>query len=433
MADIIFVGRILILLFIGFFTGIFSACTANNIPYSHYGQPSTGSPNNAPNNGNPNSPPPNLSDAEARTSNFLYELIPDTLTALTCPYQQSIGNGSFTLSLGAYTSHGLQLSRDFLKSYDITEDTPYQKVRQLVERSPFKNARARLALQDESNLNVVFSNSGNNPIKRDFPIFNNPQTLDHLSRLRPVFTSRSSSRNLVNSGGSFTASLPITGSDLIHFAPGLAERTVGQPMLTLTYTLNGTHSIYNTDRVPYGKGYKLEFADSYRANYLIDVREEDLVTRRSEKWLCPDNLKFMVHRATRREDSHFNRERERYGDNVPEEIVDEGYCYTGKNLTADEKDFFETVFGTSQSNSLPFEVGETVVIRGGASIITNQPCIKFKRPGCYLAGRGFYRIEFDPNKLDDCILNRQIEYRQASNEEFYRICPAFLSVCYRDD
>lgn len=431
-------GRIFTFLFTSSIIGVFSACTAHN-PYSHYNhqQASTGSSNPDNPYGNyPNGPPPN-SPVSARDVDFPYELIPDTLTALTCPNHQTVNNKPFTLTLGAHLrhGHGLQLSRDFLRSNDITENTPYQRVRQLIERSPFKDARARLALHDESNLNAAFNNSQGRPIQDEFPIFNNSQTLDHLSRLRRVFASRSSSSRQVNRGGDFTASLPISGRFLISLAPGLAEQSYGEPLLALTYTLNRQHSIYNPDRLPYGRGYKLQFEDPHRANYLIDVQEEDLLTaRRDGDWFCPEELSFMVHRATRRADSLFNRTRERFSDHVPAGTPDEGYCYTtGKQLNADEEHFFETVFGTSQRNSLPFEVGKTVVIRNGKeTIISNQPCIKFKTSSCYAIG-GFFRIEFDPNKLDDCILNRQIQFREPSNEEVYKICPAFLSVCYRDD
>lgn len=422
-----FVSRILIFLFISFIVGILSACTTSNIPYY---QPSTGSDPN--NNGNPNNLPPNLSTSE-RGSEFLYELVPDTLMALTCPNTQYIGNKHFTLSLGAYISHGLQLSRDFLRNNDIDEDTPYQRVRQLIERSPFKNAKARLALQDETNLNAVISNSlQKQPLQDFFPIFNNPQTLDHLSRLEPVFASRSSSSSLVNSGGRFIASLPISGGTLRSLAPGLAQGSFGQPILTLTYTLNNQHAIFSRPREPYGKGYKLQFENTYKANHLVAVHEEDFVTKQEGEWVCPEKLKFMVHRATRREESPFNRERNKFAGKLPTGLLDEGYCYTReKNLNATERDFFETVFGTSQLNGLPFEIGETVAIRDGESFITDQPCIKFKKAGCYLIGQAIYRIEFDPNKLDDCVLNSQITYRHFSNEEFYRMCPAFLSVCYR--
>ena len=408
-------------------------------------------PNNPNNPNDPNDPndPYNLGDindpynrggpsgqtgaARERASDFPYELILDTLTAVTCPETQVLSRKPFTLVAGAYFAHGLRLSRDFLRNNDITERTPYQQVRQLLDYSPYRNARARLAFQDESNLNAVFQ-SGGQPIQGIFPVLNNPTTLDHLSRLRTVLTTRSSSGSQVNRGGNFVASLPIPGRTLIGLAPDIAEGTYGEPLLTLTYTLDGQNSVYSSNRLPYGRGYKLEFEDPYRANYLVNVQEEDLVkTERDGEWFCPRELRLMIHRATTREQSHFNRDHERY--NIPEGLIEEGFCYTeekrqqGPNQA--EAYFFQKMFGTSDLNRLPFELGETVVIRQNGPVLVGQPCIKFRSPGCYPGGQAFYRIEFDPEKLNSCVLNGQIAHRTPLNEEFYRICPAFLSVCYR--
>ena len=468
-------------LFISLLTVVLSSCTIDDTFHDAYGQASIGvfdpnnpnntyNPGNDPNNPfnpnhpdfdpnnpfNPNSPAYNPNDPYAtgdpggvgpageRSLDFPFELILDTLVAVTCPETQVVENSHFTLIAGTYfQAGGLRLSEDFLKNNDITSRTDPLKTKQLLESSPYKSARARLAFQDESNLNELFE-IGGRPIQGFFPPLNNPTTIDHLSRDGVAFTTRSSSSSLVNRGGRFTASLPIPGKALIRFASGLASGTFGNALLTLTYTLDGLNPIFNSDRrLPYGRGYKLQFADLYRANYLTNIQEGNLVTTEDEgNWTCPESLRFMIHRATDRDQSHFNRAYDGYKERnvleqaLPEGVIKEGFCYTAnkreRGPNSNEAAFFEILFGTSHVNSLPFELGETAVIREGRLvIIENQPCIKFKTPGCYPGGSGLYRIEFDPAKLEDCVLNEQITYRHHSNEQFYRICPAFLSVCHR--
>ena len=316
----------------------------------------------------------------------------------------------------------------------IDSGTPHQQTHRLLENSPFKRAHARLALQDESNLQV-FQELNSRPLHGWFPPFDNPSSLELLSRLKSVFTSRSTSSSRVYNSGSFRAWLPMSGGNLVHLASSLAEKTRGTLLLTVTYSLNGKDPIFSPERTPYGRGYKLEFADPYKADYLVGVYEENLLTTRREgDWTCPEDLKFMVHRATSRETSPFNRQLDYYRASLPEGILQEGYCHTGNTkLTRSEEDFFNKEFGVSNLNQLPFEVGKTMVARanGGVEEIypTGLPCIKFKTPGCY--DSGFYRIEFDPEKFDSCKRNHQIGYRDPSNEETYKICPAFMSVCYR--
>ena len=452
-------------------TGIFSSCTLND-PYSPGHQYSRGNPYGTPygktdpnnphrnNNGGSNSPYANQqnpyggsnspygredpfssfggNDGLVHQSNdFPYELIPDTVTALTCPHIVNINNKTFTLTMGAYYDHGLQLSEDFIENNRL-ENSPPAKVRQVLDSSLFKNARARIALQDESNLDIISSVQGQALVGL-FPPLNNPSTLTLLSELRSVFTSRSSYSSRVQNSGKFSASLPLSGQQLVNWAPALAENTQGSLLLTLTYTLDGKRSIYSPERTPYGRGYKLEFGDPYRADYLIDVKEENLATTRREgDWTCPSDLRFMVHRATSANASPFNRTFDTYKHSFPEGTLYEGYCYTGDTSLANSRmasDFFIKEFGTDRINQLPFEVGTTMVFETNSDGIeqiytTDQPCIKFRRPTCY-DERQFYRLEFDPEKQHECTRELYFSSTNASNEELFKTCPAFLSVCYR--
>ncbi len=396
--------------------------------YPSYGAPGSGRSDNT-------YPYSNSASLDSDRDNaFLYNLTPDTITALTCPQHQNIGSQPLTLTAGAYYSRGLLLSDDFIDSHSIKNGDPPQKIRQLIDRSPFRRARASLALHDESDINQMMTTAGN-PIRSIFPRFDNVVSLDLLSQLQPVFTSRSPNRSGVQNSGPFRASLPLSGGQLVAWAPDLAPGTSGKALLALTYTLNGKSLIFSSNRRPYGRSYKLDFSDPYQANYMRDIQEENLeTTQREGRWDCPEYLKFMVHRAASQKDSHFNRAYDQYKSNsqMPQDLLQEGFCQTGRRPTGAEADFFRREFGFARSEQLPFEVGNTIVYRPDNGFVnTGQPCIKFKTPGCY-AGGGFYRIEFDPEKVNNCQRNHLIENRHFSNPEFYKICPAYLSVCYRD-
>ena len=283
-----------------------------------------------------------------------------------------------------------------------------------------------MALQNEGDLGE-FLGQNQQPIQAFFPIFHNPSTLDLLSQERSVLTARSSSAMQANRGGNFGTWLPIEGSRLINLAPGFSENAPGTPLLTLTYTLQENRSILSLNGQPYGKGYKLQFFDPYRANYLRGVNEEDLATTQpTGSWACPKELRFMVHRSLRMQDSIFNQNYQTYSVLFPG-LLPEGYCTETAVMTPKQRDFFNTVFGNHLSN-LPFHFGTTVVINAtGQRQNTFHPCIKFKRDSCYIRTENAYRIEFDPYKLNDC----KFIYDVRSNRDYYKICPAFLSVCYR--
>ena len=66
------------------------------------------------------------------------------------------------------------------------------------------------------------------------------------------------------------------------------------------------------------------------------------------------------------------------------------------------------------------------------AVDTQFPCLVPRGRRCYPTSNQypFYRIEFDPEK--DC--SDRITKTQAGHsleERFYKICPAYLSVCFR--
>ena len=408
------------------FWGILVACETNPSPFPQFsqgtGQGGEVNPGNSTGGQEPGNPY-NPGGTSQRVPDFPYELTPDTISALTCHQTQYIGGRlPFTLSVGAYWKDGLQFSEDFLRNNGITRVTPPQQIRQLLEQSPFKMARARMALQNEGNLQSVIR------YQSFFPIFHNPSTLDNLSQKGFAFTARSLSATQANGGANFGTWLPIEGSYLINtLVPGFPKNTPGTPLLTLTYTLGENRSILSLNGQPYGKGYKLQFHNIYKADYLRDVHEEDLATtQRTGSWICPEELRFMVHRSLGMTDSIFNQAYPNFS--FPSGVLPEGYCAINEiEITEKQEHFFHMVFGERLSN-LPFHFGTTMIINANdRRQNTFHPCIKFERDSCYIRSNRLYRIEFDPDKLNDC----KFIYNVTSNGDYYKICPAFLSICYK--
>ena len=375
----------------------------------------------------------------SRTNDLPYELVPDTITALTCEQTISFDQRRpYTFSVGSYRQPygGLRLSEDFIKNNKIERDTPYQQIRQILEASPLKRAMAQLSIRSEHNINTVYSDN-NQPILDYFPRFDNQDSLYKLSKQEVSFATRSSSSQSVYNSGKFQALLPIRGNSFIHIANGLEENTIGDSLITLLYSLGNPNPIYGSDRRAYGRSYKLAFADSHKADYLTGIYEENLrSSKREGRWECP--IRFMIHRAVREDQSLFNKYKKRYAGSIPSDLLNEGFCYTGNpRISSLEKQFFKEEFGSSDINKLPFWVGTTLTWEQGEEedkerVREGYPCIVPKTGSCY-SNEGFYRIEFDHEKdCSDRVFRLAGRYGQDPMEpDYYRACPAFLSVCYR--
>ena len=426
-----------------------------NDPYNQNNQNNPNDPRNQNNQNNPNnprnqnnqnnifnpSPPPNPFPevpGASRANDLPYELMPDTISALTCEQSLSFDQRRYyTFSVGSYRQPygGLRLSKDFIENNRIERDTPYQKVRQILESSPLKRAMAQLSVRSEHNIGTIYSDS-NKPIIDYFPRLDNPESLHKLSRQEVSWSTRSSSASSVYNSGKFQAFLPIRGNSFVHIANGLEENTIGDSLITLVYSLGNHNPIYSPDKRAYGRSYKLSFRDSHKADYLTGIHEENLESSRREgKWECP--VRFMIHRAVREDQSLFNKYQERYTGSIPDNLLKEGFCYTGSpRLSSLEQRFFLEEFGSSDPRKLPFWLGTTLIWRKDGdseqAYSTKYPCLVPKTGSCYPT-QGFYRIEFDPKEeCSDRVFRLAGRYGQDPKErDFYKVCPAFLSVCYR--
>ena len=432
----------------------------------HYDPNNPGNPNNPnpndPYNPNPNDPynsNPNIPSYNpqnpggppinpfpegpgvSRSNDLPYDLMPDTITTLTCDQTIMVDGSPYVLSVGSYREPygGLRLSEDFVKNNDIGRSTASQRVRQLLSASPLKRARAQLAVRHANDIRSIIS-FNNKPTVSYFPPFENADNLDRLSRQGISFTTRSSSSKAVYNSGRFKARLLMLGSDFVKRSDIFLENGVG--LITLVYSMGNHNPIYSPDKRAYGRSYKLSFRDSYKADYLTGVYEEDLRTSKREgDWECP--IRFMIHNHKTENGSGFNVIREKYRDYLnqhkdPKEVDDllrkEGFCYTGKSsLSSLEKRFFEEEFGDLKRY---FEVGTTIIFEKEGSAekaySTGQPCLVPRGQRCYppSSQSSFYRIEFDSEK--DC--SERITTAQGGHpleDRFYKICPAFLSVCLR--
>ena len=377
----------------------------------------------------------------SRSNDLPYNLMPDTITALTCDNTIIVDGSPYVLSVGSYREPygGLRLSEDFVKNNDIESGTISQKVQQILSASPLKRARAQLAVRHANEVNSIIS-FNNKPTVSYFPPFDNPDNLERLSRQGISFTTRSSSSRSVYNSGRFKARLLMLGADFIKRSDIFLENGVG--LITLVYSIGNHNPIYSPDKRPYGRSYKVSFRDSYKADFLTDIYEEDLRTSRREgSWECP--IRFMIHDHKTEKGSGFNVIREEYRDYLnqykePEEtdalLRKEGFCYTGKSsLSSLEKRFFEEEFGNLKRY---FEIGTTIVFEKEGSAekayITGQPCLVPRGQKCYppSSQKSFYRIEFDSEK--NC--SERITTTQGGHpleDRFYKICPAYLSVCFR--
>ena len=428
-----------------------------NDPNNPYGQRNPNDPNNpySPGNSNkpyhssnvfnpndqggpPLNPFPDEREGVSRVNDLPYELLPDTISALTCEQSMSFDQRRYyTFSVGSHRPPygGLRLSEDFIRNNRIDRQTPYQKVQQLIDASPLKRAMAQISIRSEHNINTIYSDN-NNPILDYFPRFDNPDSLYKLSQQETSFSTRSSSSRSVYNSGKFQAFLPIRGNSFIHIANGLEENTLGDSLITLLYSLGNHNPIYGSNGRAYGRSYKLAFSNSHKADYLTNIYEENLQnSKREGRWECP--IRFMVHRAVRDDQSLFNKYHEKYAGSIPEDLLPEGFCYTGKpRLTSLERDFFVQEFGTSDPNRLPFWVGTTFIWEkeegGETAYDMEYPCIVPKTGSCYPT-KGFYRVEFDPQEnCSDRVFRLANRYGQDPKEvDYYKVCPAFLSVCYR--
>ena len=415
-----------------------------------------------PDNSNPAPPgsqnpiryPDNPQAPGARNNNSLpYELIPDHLTALTCDHGINFGQGAYTLSLGAY-DEGLKLSKEFKKNNSILDSDfsrgNSQKIRNLIEQSSLKTAFAELSLRDESNLLQILT-AGGEPIRKYFPPFYRPDNISQLSQRGYVTATRAVNQRVYNSG-LFRADLGLANNQFIRYGPSLAQGTYGNLLLTVMYTLgraNNYNPIFSEGRRLYGRSYKIEFNKGRVMDYLVNVYEEDLNTReRGEKWHCPEELRFIVHRNEKFQNNHFNKIAfidESLKGAIPdkEDLIPEAYCDTTQNnLTRTQENFLKKEFGQNPNN-WPFKVGISKVSLGYKNEEiqwknTNQNCIFIspRNGSCYYNRDNtfLFRIEFDEKHWDDCYrINDLTSYsRENTDDPRYKICPAFLSACQRN-
>ena len=454
----------------------------NGLPYDPNNPPPNYDPNNPPPNYDPNNPPPNydpnnpppnydpnnpplnydpnnsrsydintpprgpvefLPDpfpegpGASRSNDLPYELIPDTITAVTC--EQTVDFNAkkpYTVSVGSYREPygGLRLSEDFVRNNKIDGRMPYQKVRQLLEASPLKRVMAQLSIRDENDIRRLFHGINRQPFRDYFQTFYQADNLDRLSRQGISFTTRSSSNRDAQNSGRFKAILSsLSGSGFIELASSLEENTLGTALLTLVYSMGNDSPMYSSEQRAYGRSYKLSFRDSIKADYLTGIYEENLRTSKREgNWECP--IRFMVHRATREDSSDFNKRKGKV--KHPPDLLKEGFCYTGgrSSFSSLERRFFEEEFGNYKT---AFSVGTTLVFdkEGDDEIVydTQYPCLvpKGTNNDCY--NPGFHRIEFDPQKeCSDRAYRLGSKHRNNPMEmDYYKVCPAFLSVCFR--
>ena len=423
-----------------------------------------------PNAQNPNSQRPNPTQATnpypenskavtTRHNSLPYDLVPDLLSTLTCRQNVSLISvgGPYTISLGAYFE-GLKLSDKFKNDHSIQDrdfrENP-QRIRQLIERSPLKGAYAELSLRRASNvMHSPIEFKGKNPIRQLFSLLWDAHVIEQLSQKGKALETRPVNRNQYNSFPFKTKFTNMDGAEFLGALPALSQGS-GELLLALLYTFNSNppQPIFVTGTQVYGKTYKLEFNNAQAGDYLTDVFEEDLTNnKRGGEWTCPERLRFIVHREKNPQGrAHsFNNKAfitlEHRGRIAPE-LKPEGYCDTTRapfSSNAREMVYLKKEFGSRPSN-WPFKLGISMVYSNNEGISTttkgtiesnqfrrtNQACI-VPTHECYSTGGDFFRVEFDMNRINNCEKMRGGTNFTNPDDPIYKVCPAFLSMCYRN-
>ena len=417
---------------------------------------------------------PDASNTQASTRGvpLPYDLIPDLLTAFTCPNPV---NSIYPLSLSSYF-YGLQLSEEFKEHYNIPERISRedsQRIRQDIEQNPRRGATAELSLRWSSNVTAKPVKFGEQSpyIKRDFAPLDIDSIKDQLSTTGTALSTRPIRRNQYNSDP-FRSFLTTDRSIFLNSILPELEQGVGNYLLALTYYLhagNPPQPIAVQGTQIYGKTYKLRFNNARAGDYLTDVFEEDLTyDEAGEEWTCPDKLRFIVHR-TKDPKEGFNKDAfivGKYGgpenqnfqnNNLSTKLIPEGYCDTDPNnppFSSNSKEmiFLKTRFGTDPDSHWPFKLGRSMAFtsnsegidtgRGGEEAIqsgqfrwTGEACIvPLNESSCYGTQPPIpFRVEFHPSKRGNCERRRRgrsPDFKTA-DDPIYRVCPAFLSMCYR--
>lgn len=425
-------------------------------------QPNVRSPIQAGSTTETEEEPPEELELEATDSGrggaLPYDLIPDTLISLTCPEVGQPGNTikADTLTMGVYHKYGLKLHPSFIRENNIYANTPAPVIRELLESSPKRDAKAFLGVRYESFPENTLS-LGSGDVEEFFPPLNRSNSLDLLSQGQNVLYSRVDSRNprqRVQHSEIWRASPVLSGIDLINYAYDFEPGNNRDYLLTISYVLGVQapyQRIYSHSDHLYGRSYKLIFNDSFKADYLKDVREEHLeTTKPAGKWFCPEDLRFTVHRATQQWGSLFNQYKNSPPENLDprlkaalDETEYEGWCDIEKtyyrDLTERQKFFLEQEFGERWYNEV--EVGKTVYFRRGELVDSRQNCIRFKQGTCSIRDNASsYRIEYNPSLIRNCIRISKITNVAPQNstsdepfinKEYYKICPSWLSICLR--
>ena len=430
--------------------------SANNLPsIGNQGNIINGGTNPNGNSTEQNSLPPptapqTTGQGSSRTNELPYNFIPDVMSTLTCGQNVNFDNrGPYTLSLGSYYE-GVQLSDSFKTANNLSKRTSRtvsqnekERIKQALRNSPLKVAQAELSIRDRGNVyQTIQSNSY--PLKNYFHGFNTNYIVEQLSSLSPALSTRPINSSKYNSSPFRSRLLNLTNHDFVSgIAPNLSNES-GEYMLALLYTVNQGQQqipISNANQRPYGKTYTISFNNNLNINYPVDIHEEDLQSsKKGKEWECVPDMRFMIHKNDNPKASNYNKGTASFSQykSTFKKLNLEGYCdlnyYIDEVLTKDQIGFLSLEFGGVNKNNhnWPFKVGKTVVARNEQYVSLDTPCIVIppSKGSCYPTG--FYRIEFDPEQVHNCVSAHNAT-TDLSNEysDIYKICPAWLSICYR--
>ena len=236
---------------------------------------------------------PNFDGLEGTDSNsvFPYFLNLDTVAFMNCPADKvSTDPVFFTFKFGAYAS-GLRLTSEFAEKLEGLNAAEKEEA---LQNADFIDSQVQISLSGTGSPAQIAQFGGSQNVVQTLRL-NQKSVLKNLAE-------RGVSYRLAHNA-TLEMNLPYPGNGLFNLIP-LLDR---QYTIYLTYN-NGKNNypLSSGSRVYYGKYFNFNFSSN--VNYLEGIREYNLQDESpSGNWICPESLRFAIHRDSRGTREFYNK------------------------------------------------------------------------------------------------------------------------------
>ena len=339
--------------------------------------------------------------ALARTDALIpYQINFDATAYMNCPGDAAANDAVFfTLKFGAYRS-GLQLHPDFK---NFLANMSLEEKKQQLESSPLIKSRAQLSLSSTGYPSQIRKTSQGHSVV-DILTLNHPSVLSSLAKDGASYS--------LGHNASVEMNLLYPGNSFFNLLPSLNTK------YSVYLTYNNGSNVYPLSPGQgrhYGRYFNLDF--SSKAKFLMQVAEYDLQDETSKgSWICPDHLRFAVHREFQSTLNFYKENRDWFNKN---KLSAEWACYEDSSVLSEwEGKLFSLLI-----KNRTFIYGKTIKWVKDSSgtnqpVYLNRKCIAPTNPAhsCYNDQHTF-KVEFEESKCD------------PRNKT--KVCPAYLSLCFK--